>query len=556
MPGANRIITLDIGASKLVLAEFSVEKSGALELINYGIGQLGIEPEAETDSSAYIVSAIREVMREHNIRPAPLYMTLSGHAVFPRYVKLPAVTRDKVLQIIQYEAEQNVPFPIDEVIWDYQLLGATDEGEMNVLLMTVKTEKVSELTDCVQAAGLEPEIVDVSPMALFNTVRYNYPVIEGCTMILDIGARSSNLIFLEENRIFTRSIPVAGNALTQDLTKEFSISFSEAEELKLEHAFVAFGGVYAGPEDETADRVSKIVRNMITRLHAEVNRSVNFYRSQQGGTAPSLILLTGGSSIIAHIDTFFREKLKVQVEYLNPFMKLAVNEQIDADRMSGDLHLLGEVAGLALRRVLNCPVEINLMPPELVRKKAFRKRQPFFVMAAVGLVLIMVCWWGYFARMKAIRWKRIKKVEIDIGAIDGVYGQLQSAGKKHIAAEKKAESIVNIITARTKWIEILKEVHSCMLEGMWFTSLRPVFEDDEITYIEIAGMGFSDRLTVKSDLTPIEEFRNRLRKSDFFTDETKITKELPSEDFLKEFEVLAALGKGTDKEAASGEGER
>jgi type IV pilus assembly protein PilM len=268
--------------------------------------------------------------------------------------------------MIQYEAEQNVPFPIDEVVWDYQLIEDLGDGELNAMIVAAKTENVVQFTDCVMAVDLEPEVVDVAPMAIYNSVRYNYPELEECTMVLDIGTRSSSLIFIEGSRIFSRSIPVAGNTITQELMKEFDVSFEEAEALKEEHAFVAFGGVYAGPENETADWVSKIVRNVMTRLHAEVNRSINFYRSQQGGSPPSMALLTGCSSVIPHTDTFFREKLGVDVEYFNPFVNISVSPDVDIEVLEGQLHMLGEVSGLALRYSLACPVEINLLPPEIV----------------------------------------------------------------------------------------------------------------------------------------------------------------------------------------------
>ena len=106
---SDRIIALDIGASKVIVAEFMAAKTGVPELLNYGIGSLDISPESDSDISAFIVSAIRGIIREKGIKPAPLLMTLSGQTVFPRYVKLPPVTRDKVQQIIRYEAEQNVP---------------------------------------------------------------------------------------------------------------------------------------------------------------------------------------------------------------------------------------------------------------------------------------------------------------------------------------------------------------------------------------------------------------------------------------------------------------
>ncbi len=543
----NRVLALNVGASKLAIAEFSASKSGVPELINYGIGQLGIEPEKDLDSSAYIVSTIRDVMHRNNIKPAPLLMTVSGQAVFPRYVKLPPVTRDKIIEIVKYEAEQNVPFPIEEVVWDYQLISVDEDGGMNVMLAAVKIENVKRLTDCVQAAGLEPEIVDVATMALYNTVRYNYPDLNGCTMVLDIGARSSNLVFVEKDRIFSRSIPVAGNAITQELMKEFDLSFKDAEEMKLAHAFVAFGGVSAGPEGEIADRVSKIVRNVITRLHAEVNRSINFYRSQQGGQAPDLVLLTGGSSVIPHTDTFFKEKLKVDVEYLNPFMNITVGSGVSSERVAADMQLLGEVAGLALRKALKCPVEINLLPPDLVATKVFRKRQPFFALAASGLVLTLLCWMAYTYKTRNFRNEWAQGVDQRIADLRTTSDDLHKVMEEKKAVQEKADTILAVITQRTEWIEIIDAIHSCMLDGMWLTSIQPVVNSsNQMTQVEIRATGFDDKLkTPPGAPTAFEVFRDRLRKSGHFTDKTEITA-MPapgSEAYSRDCKILMDLKK-------------
>ncbi|MFC1497009.1 type IV pilus assembly protein PilM [Verrucomicrobiota bacterium] len=544
----DRIIALSIGASKLVLADFSVPKTGGPELLNYGVGKLEVDPEDATDESAFIVSAVRTLMHEHNIKPAPLLMTISGQSVFPRFVKLPPVSHDKVDQIVRYEAEQNVPFPINEVVWDYELID-TEGGEFSVMLVAVKTENVTKLTDCVVATGLEPEIVDVASMAVYNVVRYNYPDLTGCTMVLDVGAKSSNLIFIEGPRIFSRSIPVAGNAITIELAKEFDLSFAEAEELKLTHGFVAFGGVYAGPDSQVADRVSKIIRTVITRLHAEVNRSINFYRSQQSGSAPSLVLLTGGSSVIPHSDTFFREKLKVDVEYLNPFINVAVSDKIDAEKIAGDLQLMAEITGLALRRALTCPIEINLMPPDLVAKKIFRKRQPFFILAVVAVIMTMLCGWVYCQRMKIMRNKQIGEVRKRIEGLSVIQKHLDKVKKERAAVSGKIDTLINLIALRTQWVRMVDAVHSCVLDGMWVTSLRPIVEEQKITAIEIRMSGFEDTLknAGTAEATAIEVVRNKLRESECFSDgqETKIEMELPPRPgaYAREFVILAKLEK-------------
>lgn len=546
MLGSDRIIALDIGASKVVVAEFSVAR-GAPQLLNYSVMPLGVETDTETDTSAYVVAAIRDAMRVCHMKPAPLLMTVSGQAVFPRYVKLPPVAKDKLYQIISYEAEQNVPFPIDEVVWDYQLIAGDETTEQNVMLVAVKIENVTHLTDCVLAAGLEPEIVDVAPMALYNTVRFNYPDLDGCTMVLDVGARSSNLIFVEESKIFSRSIPVAGNAITNELMKEFDLSFSDAEALKKQHAFVAFGGVYAGPDNEVAERVSKIVRSVVTRLHAEVNRSVNFYRSQQGGSPPTLILLSGGTSVIPHFDTFFREKLKVPVDYLNPFANIAVGEQIDTEQIGRDLHLLGEVAGLALRRSLTCPVEINLMPPGLLAKKIFRKRQPFFAMSAVGLVLIMLCWWVYFQHMTTkVVGTRARDVEESTEELKAQWSRIATVLQEKKTAQTRADQLRQVVGWRTQWPEMIQAIHGCMLEGMWLRRLHPVTVGGKIVYIEIEGRGFLDKMKDSAEETALEQFVGRLRASPYFKDDEKQTKIMVEPllrpgDYARDFTIRVAL---------------
>ncbi len=537
----DRILALDLGASKIVLAEFSVSKGTAPVLLGYGITPIEGETGTESARLAYIVTAIRDLMRSVDIRPAPMLMTVSGQAVFPRFVKLPPAGRDKLSQIIQYEAEQNVPFPMDEVVWDYQLIGGED-GELNVMLVAAKIENIKRLTDCVQAAELEPEVVDVSPMALYNAVRFNRPDIEGCAMILDIGARSSNLVFMEQSRIFSRSIPVAGNAITQELMKEFGIPPEEAEAMKLDLGFVAFGGVYAGPDNETAERASKIIRSVLTRLHAEVNRSINFYRSQQGGSPPDAVLLAGGSSMIPHLDTFFQDKLKVPVEYFNPFARVAVGPGVDTEHLNRHLQCMGEVVGLALRRAGSCPIEINLMPPELVALKVFRRRKPFFALSAAGIVVTMLCWWGYFLRMGAMMEARLEEVNREISAFVGKQAALAQVTVQREEVAARLQELMDLVEGRTQWLELLGAVRDGMQAGMWVTGVVPELDGDRIQRMDITVQAFTDRLQdAVGQGTATEQFRNRLRAMPLFKENSEIISEMAVGAYLRRFSIRLEL---------------
>lgn len=551
---SDRILALDVGSSKLVLAEFRAIKPQGVELLNYAVTPLGIDVDNTPDPSAYIVACLRDTLRESGIKPGPVAVSISGgQMVFPRYVKLPPVTPDKISQIVRYEAQQNVPFPIEEVVWDYQLIGQ-DSGELSVLLVAVKGDVVKNLTDCVEAAGMDPVLVDVSPLALYNTVRYNYPDLTGCTMILDMGARSTNVVFVEGNRIFSRSIPVAGQAVTKDVMKEFALSFEEAEQLKTAHAFVGFGGAYEGHEVGVADRTSKIVRNVMTRLHAEVVRTVNFYRSQQGGSPPSMVLLSGGCSVIPHVNTFLKDKLKTDVDYLNPFRNVSVSAAIPGDKIGGDVNLLGEVVGLALRRALSCPVEINLLPPSLVARRVFQRRIPFLAMAAVGLILIMLVFWLFLHRMRAMAEDRLQMVVARVEALQGPATALTELARQKDVAAGKVTSLMDLTRERTKWLEIIEGLHSRMIDGMWVTGMRVTGETEQgKELLVIEGMGFSDKVSHQA----ITDFAMSLKGQGYVSDEVRIKKIRPvgGVDYVNEFTIEAVLNQKPASAPVSAGGE-
>ncbi len=545
MYSSDRVIAVDVGTSKLAVAEFSVSRKGVPQLINYGIANLPFSPDKELESSAYVVSALRDVMRERGIRPGPLFMTISGQAVFPRYVKLPAAAAGKLQEIVRYEAEQNVPFAIEEVVWDYQIFRGENVDELSVMLVAVKVENVNRLADCMEAVRMTPEVMDAAPVALYNAVRFNYPGESGCTLLLDIGARSSNLVFVEEGRVFCRSVPVAGNAMTQEIAKEFEIPLDQAEELKKTQGVVALGGTYA-EADPTVERISKIIRNVITRLHAEVNRSINFYRSQQGGSPPDRVYLTGGSSAILNLDRFFFEKLQVPVTHFNPFAMVPVSGRIGDEQVAADARLLGEVVGLSLRRALQCPIEINLLPPEIVARRALRRRLPYFAAAAASVVLILLAMWGYSHRLRVTTTSQLAEIDRRITDFETVQGQLTQTLATREAVQDKTDLLSGLVVDRTRWNAMLGAMHDCLLDGMWIVEIRPIMNgEDAITGLDVVARGFNDRLRGfdSGSKNALEIFRDRVMAVPLFTEKTEIVKQpaVPAGAYAREVTLRVVL---------------
>jgi type IV pilus assembly protein PilM len=550
-----RILALDIGASSIKLGEFTTLKSGGLELVKFGVGSLMIDPQSDADRIPQIVTTIKEIMQERGIRPGPVLLSVSGQSVFSRFVKLPPVDKEKVYQIILYEAQQNVPFPIQEVVWDYQLIGR-GEGELDVMLAAIKADIIVQLTDAVEQAGLQTDMVDVAPMALYNAVRFNYSDAGACTLVIDIGARSTDLIFMEQGRVFIRSVPVAGNAITQQIMREFDLGFDDAEEMKRAHAFVAFGGAYEEPKSEVADKVSKIVRNVMTRMHAEIDRSIKFYRSQQNGQPPSLVLLAGGTSVIPYTDSFLKEKLKVEVDYLNPFINVPVSQAIDAEEIGRHAHQLPQLVGLALRRAHACPIEINLLPPKVLEEKSFRRKQPLLVAAAFALVLVLAAWGGYFKKMSALSGEQLARVNARVQALEAVARPMHETEQKIAALESQMAELGAVVTRRTEWLKLLAELQASLPQDLFLTRLVPVrvpladpntppanpsdAPPGAVTGFDLSGMGYLDKIT---SAAPIREYRDRLRVSASFAPETEITW-LPTPapgQYVREFRINVRL---------------
>ena len=313
-------------------------------------------------------------------------------------------------------------------------------------------------------------------MALYNTVRYNYVDVEGCILVIDIGARSTNLVFVEEGRFFSRNLPImgTGNVITQQLMKEFDLSFKDAEELKRTHAAVAFGGAYEDYADKVISRVSKTVRGVMTRLHVEVERTINFYRTQQNGRAPDLVLLAGGTSVIACMDDFFKKKLKAEVEYLNPFRNVVVNNAITSEEIAACAHVMGEVVGVGLRHMLPCPLEINLLPPKIAAAKAFRRKIPLLFAAAAALVLILGCWWLYFAVMAEKLGARMEKIRTVVSRLESVEARLKPIEVRVADLRERSAVLEDLVQRRARWLHLLDSLHASLPDGMWLVDVAPM----------------------------------------------------------------------------------
>jgi type IV pilus assembly protein PilM len=465
MLNTKSFLAVDFGAGSLKLAEFEINEAGGLRLRNYSIKPLGLEGAQESSRETVVLKALREVLAETGTRARSINVCAPGFQVFSKFVKLPPVDAGKVTQIIQYEAQQNVPFPLAEVVWDYQILGSSAGGELEVLLVAIKSEVVEGLFRMAEEAKLRLQLCDVSPAALCNAFRYNYGDLQDCTMLLDIGAKTSNLLFFENGKVFSRGIGLGANTITQDFATEAKLKFEVAEQKKIAEGFVSLGGAYEEPESEHQAAIAKIARQFMTKLHIQVNQTKQFYRGQQGGSEPVRLFLSGGASIMPYTAQFFAEKLNVPVEYFNPFRNVQIDPAVNLEELARVAHSLGEVVGLGLRNLANCPVEMNLMPSSTLRWRTFNEKKPYFIFTLLSLVAVAGSVGFLFQKLAESKEKEIRDLEPQVQKIQLKVDQFKRAYAQLGDAKKDAAQIADWMGDRYYWGDVLSELRRVLIRS-------------------------------------------------------------------------------------------
>ena len=472
-----RLISLNFGSQTIGLAEFRVQAHGGLVLLDYRLREAPLDPatgqrrEAHTALHETAV-ALREMMSELHIKHGSVNCALPAQSVFARFVKLPSLEHEKLEKVIAFEAQQNVPFPIDDVVWDYQVVGGGLDEQVQVILVAIKHDLLDGINDAVEESGLLTSTIDVAPMALYNAFRYSYPNVNECALLVDIGARTTNVLFIEPRRIFSRSLPIGGSSITGAIAKEFGESFEAAETRKKRDGFVSLGGAYADPSDHDIARVSKLARSTMTRLHAELMRSVSHYRAQQAGSRPDRIFLCGGAAGMPYMREFFHEKFQLQIEFFNPLRNVAVSEAASASGVAHSAHLLGELVGLALRSVTACPMELSLLPASVVRRQELDRRRPFFIAAAVCVVLAMLGWSLYYTRAAQVTRETAELIQQKNASMRGAEAQLDKLKKQFTSLDSVAAPLISAVNDRDFWPQILDDLNARLPEAdIWITEL-------------------------------------------------------------------------------------
>jgi type IV pilus assembly protein PilM len=342
------VVGLDIGSSAVKAVELKAAGKG------YRVTALGSEPVppdsivdgAIIDGGA-VAEAIRRLFERASFKTKEVAASLSGHAVIVKKISLPVMTEAELAQSIYWEAEQYIPFDVQDVNLDYQILaggqGADAKGTMDVLLVAAKKEKIADYTGVISQAGRVPVVIDVDAFALQNAYEMNYGLDPSdVVVLLNAGASAINVnIMGGEQSLFTRDISTGGNAYTEAVQKELNLPFDLAELAKKGEPV----------EGVTAEDVRPVLHAMTENVLLEIQKTFDFFKATASSDRIDRILLSGGASSVDGFAQALEERFGAPVEMFDPFKKIALDPQKLGVEDPGRLAPTAAVAvGLALRK--------------------------------------------------------------------------------------------------------------------------------------------------------------------------------------------------------------
>ena len=348
-----RAIKLEAAGDKLLVSDF--------EVIDYP-ESLSSLPAASHEQT--IRQALDEFASKHIVKGATVVVGVPGRNSQARFVALPPVETKKIPQIVEFEAKQQIPFDIDDVVWDYQAIRMTDSPDVVAGIFFVKRDVVDNFLRNFQQANILTNQVQMAPMALYNALVYDgmtHP--EGATVILDVGSANTEFIVADGQKVFHRTIPIGGNNFTQALVKTFKLSFSKAENLKRKCSTSKY-----------AKQVFQAMRSVFSDLSSEVQRSIGFYTTLNRQAQISRILAMGNTFRLPGLQKYLQQSLRVELIRVDQFSRVVLSPRVKAPAFSAAVLSMGVAYGLALQGLGRAAIDINLLPPRLRISSSGRPR--------------------------------------------------------------------------------------------------------------------------------------------------------------------------------------
>ena len=375
MANARSAWGIDIGNRALKAVRVVREADGVriadLEVIEHE----NILSNAGDNRETLIQTALSNFAQSHNIKKEDVAIGVSGQSSFARFIKLPPVEPKQIPSIVRFEAIQQIPFPLEEVEWSYQLFRDEASPDVEVGIFAMRKELVQEHIKFFTDAGLNVQVVQMNPLAVYNGLYFDERL-KGTTMVIDLGAENTDLIIAEGETIWLRSIPIGGNSFTEALVKSFKLRFEKAEDLKRNAATSKYGR-----------QILQAMRPIFADLVAEIQRSIGFYASVHRDSRITRVLALGGTFRLPGLQKYLQQNLQLEVQKIDRLGNTAPGDAKVAAGLSENLLSAVGAYGLALQAIGDGKITSSLLPQAIRREREWRSKSKWFAAAAACFVV-------------------------------------------------------------------------------------------------------------------------------------------------------------------------
>jgi len=351
--GKGRKVGVDIGTTKIRIGAF--EYRGNKIYCSF-YSELPIPYYSPQEREEFLKTEVKNFLSKNKVKTA--IVSLPGKGMLLRQLNIPKVSPKKLKDVLKYELQQQIPFPLEAVEWRYQILG--EEGpNFNVLLSAIKRELISSYISQTMGIGIDPIFLDSDLFAIYNAFRFSpFYHEDECKSILEIGETSSNFIIYHKNKILMRSLTVSGGTITSSISETEGLSYEEAEKKKIEEGMNLPACV-----------------SSIESLNTEIQNSIDYWRFTQKGPEVSELYVCGKSSLLKGFKEFIQEKSRIKTNYFSPLSGIELDSNFQ-DLKEKDVEL-APLTGLALRNLGISFININMLPEEMIRIREFKLNRPY-----------------------------------------------------------------------------------------------------------------------------------------------------------------------------------
>ena len=479
MAGRGGVWGIDIGQCGLKALRCTLSDDGeslvaeAFDFIEYP--KILSQPDAQPDQ--LIREALKQFLSRNSLRGSKVAISVSGQSGLARFIKLPPVESKKIPDIVKYEARQQIPFALEDVVWDYQRMpgGSEEDGfalEIEVGLFAMKRDQVFRTIEPLVDAEIEIDIIQLTPLCIYNAVAYDVLAEESqeydpenppeSLVVLSMGTDTSDLVVTNGFRVWQRSIPLGGNRFTKQLMKEMKLTFAKAEHLKRN-----------ARDAEDPKAVFQAMRSVFGDLVTEVQRSIGYFQNIDKSAKVGRVVMLGNTVKLPGLPQYLGRNLGHEVISLDSFSRLTGTTVTSSPPFKENLLSFAVCYGLCLQGLGQAKLSTNLVPREIILQRLIRRKKPWA--AAIVATFMLGCTLHFFLQWSA--WHSLSDAFISGGTswaqAKSQVADLQQTSSRYIMADtdlvnqldrlnELGEATVVTTDGRLLWLELLKAINEAL----------------------------------------------------------------------------------------------